>query len=85
MLRLGEYRPGVDSLTDLALYVRLHVETFLRQDLRVPESLSNTVDYLQRFTAHLSCEVSRLTKSVSRSQDSDQCRSNVSLDPTLRA
>ncbi|GGJ78759.1 EscN/YscN/HrcN family type III secretion system ATPase [Pseudomonas matsuisoli] len=85
MLRLGEYRPGVDSLTDLALYVRLHVETFLRQDLRVPESLSNTVDYLQRFTAHLSCEVSRLTRNVSLLRDSDQCRSNIPLDPTLRA
>jgi type III secretion protein N (ATPase) len=53
MLRLGEYQSGADPLTDLAVQARPDIDAFLRQDLRMPEPLPATLDYLQQLTAYV--------------------------------
>ena len=53
MLKLGEYQPGSDPLTDLAVESRQAVDGFLRQDLREPAPLSMTLDQLTELTAYV--------------------------------
>ena len=53
MLKLGEYQPGNDALTDLAVDSRQAVDGFLRQDLREPSPLAVTMDQLSELTAHV--------------------------------
>lgn len=53
MLKLGEYQPGNDALTDLAVDSRQAVDGFLRQDLREPSPLAATMDQLAELTAHV--------------------------------
>jgi type III secretion protein N (ATPase) len=53
LLRLGEYQPGSDPVTDCA--VRLHepINQFLRQDLREPVPLQETLAALMQLTSQL--------------------------------
>ena len=53
MLKLGEYQPGSDALTDLAVDSRQEVDGFLRQDLREPSPLEETLAQLKELTAHV--------------------------------
>ncbi len=53
MLKLGEYQPGSDALTDLAVDSRQAVDGFLRQDLREPVPLATTLDQLKELTAYV--------------------------------
>ena len=50
MLKLGEYQPGSDALTDLAVNSRQAVDGFLRQDLREPAPMDSTLDLLMELT-----------------------------------
>jgi len=50
MLKLGEYQPGSDALTDLAVNSRQAVDEFLRQDLREPAPMATTLDLLKELT-----------------------------------
>ena len=53
LLRLGEYQPGSDPVTDCA--VRLHgtINSFLQQDLREPVPLNETLAGLLQITEQL--------------------------------
>ena len=53
MLKLGEYQPGKDPLTDRAVDSRQRVEAFLRQDLRNPVAFDVTLEQLRELTAHV--------------------------------
>lgn len=53
MLKLGEYQPGSDPLTDLAVDSRGAVDGFLRQDLREPTPMSTTLEHLKELTAYV--------------------------------
>lgn len=53
MLKLGEYQPGNDALTDLAVDSRQAVDDFLRQDLREPSPIASTLDHLMELTAYV--------------------------------
>jgi type III secretion protein N (ATPase) len=53
MLKLGEYQPGSDALTDLAVSSRQAVDGFLRQDLRVPTPMAATLEQLKELTTHV--------------------------------
>ncbi len=53
MLKLGEYQPGSDALTDMAVDTRSRVDGFLRQDLREPALMDSTLDQLTELTAHV--------------------------------
>jgi len=53
MLKLGEYQPGNDELTDLAVDSRQAVDGFLRQDLREPSPIATTLDHLMELTAYV--------------------------------
>lgn len=53
MLKLGEYQPGSDALTDLAVDSRQAVDNFLRQDLRVPAAMETTLAQLKELTAYV--------------------------------
>lgn len=53
MLKLGEYQPGNDALTDMAVESRQRVDAFLRQDLREPTAFLATLDLLSELTAHV--------------------------------
>ena len=53
MLKLGEYQPGNDPLTDMAVDSRQQVEAFLRQDLRNPAAFDVTLEQLRELTAHV--------------------------------
>ncbi|MGE1153790.1 FliI/YscN family ATPase [Pseudomonas sp. ICMP 460] len=53
MLKLGEYQPGSDALTDMAVDSRQAVDGFLRQDLREPAPMQATLDQLMELTAHV--------------------------------
>ena len=53
MLKLGEYQPGNDPLTDRAVDSRQQVEAFLRQDLRNPAAFDVTLEQLRELTAHV--------------------------------
>jgi type III secretion protein N (ATPase) len=50
---LGEYQPGSDPLTDLAVDSRQAVDGFLRQDLREPTPMAHTLERLKELTAHV--------------------------------
>ncbi len=53
LLRLGEYQPGADPLTDCAVQLNDTLNAFLRQDLREPVSLDETQALLQHITAQV--------------------------------
>ena len=53
MLKLGEYQPGSDVLTDLAVDSRSAVDSFLRQDLREPSPMAETLEQLKELTAYV--------------------------------
>jgi type III secretion protein N (ATPase) len=53
MLKLGEYQPGSDALTDLAVDSRQAVDNFLRQDLREPAPMAATLEQLKELTAYV--------------------------------
>ena len=53
MLKLGEYQPGSDALTDMAVDSRQAVDGFLRQDLREPTPFPVTLEQLSELTAHV--------------------------------
>ena len=53
LLRLGEYQPGADPVTDCAVQLNDTVNHFLRQDLREPVSLDQTLALLHQITAQL--------------------------------
>ncbi|WP_176243869.1 MULTISPECIES: FliI/YscN family ATPase [unclassified Pseudomonas] len=51
LLKLGEYQPGNDPLTDCAVDARARIDAFLQQSLREPVSLDDTLDHLLQVTA----------------------------------
>ncbi|AZC84004.1 FliI/YscN family ATPase [Pseudomonas chlororaphis] len=51
LLKLGEYQPGNDLLTDCAVNSRARIDAFLQQSLRDPVSLDETLDHLAQVTA----------------------------------
>lgn len=53
LLRLGEYQPGSDPVTDCAVQLNDNINRFLRQDLREPVSLSDTLEALMYLTSQL--------------------------------
>lgn len=53
LLRLGEYQPGSDLVTDCAVQLNDNINRFLRQDLREPVSLSDTLEALTYLTSQL--------------------------------
>ncbi|WP_024645232.1 type III secretion system ATPase HrcN [Pseudomonas syringae] len=53
LLRLGEYQAGADPVTDCAVQLNDAINTFLRQDLREPVPLQETLDRLLRLTSQV--------------------------------
>jgi type III secretion protein N (ATPase) len=53
LLRLGEYQPGADPITDCAVELNEAINAFLRQDLREPVALQQTLHDLLRITSRL--------------------------------
>ncbi|AMB87243.1 type III secretion apparatus H+-transporting two-sector ATPase [Pseudomonas agarici] len=53
LLRLGEYQPGADPVTDCAVRLNDAINDFLRQDLREPVPLETTLDLLTHLTSQL--------------------------------
>ncbi len=53
LLRLGEYQAGADPVTDCAVQLNDAINAFLRQDLREPVPLQETLDELLRLTSQL--------------------------------
>ncbi|KAF1032697.1 MAG: Type III secretion ATP synthase HrcN [Pseudomonas sp.] len=53
LLRLGEYQAGADPVTDCAVQLHETINGFLRQDLREPVSLDETLDRLEHITSQL--------------------------------
>jgi type III secretion protein N (ATPase) len=53
LLRLGEYQPGGDPVTDCAVRLNEPINAFLRQDLREPVPLQDTLDALMQLTSQL--------------------------------
>ncbi|MBF7143635.1 MULTISPECIES: FliI/YscN family ATPase [Pseudomonas] len=53
LLRLGEYQPGNDPVTDCAVALHEPINAFLRQDLREPVPLEDTLYALMQLTAQL--------------------------------
>ncbi len=53
LLRLGEYQAGADPVTDCAVRLNDAINAFLRQDLREPVPLQETLDGLLRLTSQL--------------------------------
>ncbi|SFG69777.1 FliI/YscN family ATPase [Pseudomonas sp. NFACC45] len=51
LIKLGEYQPGNDPLTDCAVNTRPRIEAFLQQSLRAPVSLDETLNHLLQVTA----------------------------------
>ncbi|WP_363321689.1 FliI/YscN family ATPase [Pseudomonas sp. 21LCFQ02] len=51
LIKLGEYQPGNDPLTDFAVQSRDRVMAFLQQSLRDPVSLDDTLDHLMQVIA----------------------------------
>ncbi|WP_122410584.1 FliI/YscN family ATPase [Pseudomonas viridiflava] len=51
LIKLGEYQPGNDPLTDFAVQSRDRIMGFLQQSLRDPVSLDETLDHLIQVTA----------------------------------
>lgn len=52
LLRLGEYTPGNDAMTDCAVQLHDQINEFLQQDLRDPLDLQDTLEQLYALTAH---------------------------------
>jgi type III secretion protein N (ATPase) len=52
-LRLGEYQPGGDPVTDCAVQLNEPINAFLRQDLREPVPLQETIEALMQLTSQL--------------------------------
>lgn len=53
LLRLGEYQPGGDPVTDCAVNLNGQINAFLQQDLREPVPLQDTLAALMRLTDQL--------------------------------
>lgn len=53
LLRLGEYQPGSDPVTDCAVRLNDAINAFLRQDLREPVPLEKTLQELMKLTSQL--------------------------------
>ena len=53
LLRLGEYQPGADPVTDCAVQLNDTLNAFLRQDLREPVSLDETQALLVHITSQV--------------------------------
>ncbi|MGF6207671.1 FliI/YscN family ATPase [Pseudomonas frederiksbergensis] len=53
LLRLGEYQPGSDPVTDCAVQLNDAINDFLRQDLREPVPLETTLELLMQITSQL--------------------------------
>jgi type III secretion protein N (ATPase) len=53
LLRLGEYQPGSDPVTDCAVRLNEPINAFLRQDLREPVPLQETLAALMQLTSQL--------------------------------
>ncbi|QHF02110.1 MULTISPECIES: FliI/YscN family ATPase [Pseudomonas syringae group] len=53
LLRLGEYQAGADPVTDCAVRLNDDINAFLRQDLREPVALQDTLDGLLQLTSQL--------------------------------
>lgn len=53
LLRLGEYQPGSDPVTDCAVSLNGQINAFLQQDLREPVPLQDTLTALMRLTSQL--------------------------------
>lgn len=53
LLRLGEYQPGADPVTDCAVQLNDAINAFLRQDLREPVALPHTVESLVQLTGQM--------------------------------
>lgn len=53
LLRLGEYQAGADAVTDCAVKQNDAINRFLRQDLREPVSLDETLYLLTQITSQL--------------------------------
>jgi type III secretion protein N (ATPase) len=53
LLRLGEYQPGSDPVTDCAVQLNDAINDFLRQDLREPVPLETTLELLMQLTSQL--------------------------------
>jgi len=53
LLRLGEYQPGSDPVTDCAVRLNEPINAFLRQDLREPVPLEETLAALMQLTSQL--------------------------------
>lgn len=51
LIKLGEYQPGNDPLTDHAVDSRSRIDAFLQQALRAPSSLDDTLAHLLQVTA----------------------------------
>lgn len=51
LIKLGEYQPGNDPLTDCAVNTRPRIEAFLQQSLRAPMALDETLNHLLQVTA----------------------------------
>lgn len=53
LLRLGEYQAGADAVTDSAVELHDQIDQFLRQDLREPVPMQDTLDYLVSLTSRM--------------------------------
>jgi type III secretion protein N (ATPase) len=53
LLRLGEYQPGGDPITDCAVNLNGPINAFLQQDLREPVPLAETLQALMHLTSQL--------------------------------
>ncbi|MBT2375465.1 FliI/YscN family ATPase [Pseudomonas fluorescens] len=51
LLKLGEYQHGHDLYTDYAISSRVNIDNFLKQSLRSPVSLQETLEFLLEVTA----------------------------------
>ncbi|WP_219703132.1 FliI/YscN family ATPase [Marinomonas lutimaris] len=52
LIRLGEYEQGHDPLTDSAVSLNGPINTFLKQSMRAPSSLNDTVEQLSQLVSH---------------------------------
>lgn len=52
LIRLGEYEPGNDALTDAAVNVRDQINAFLRQANHAPEQFASTLKSLAEVSRH---------------------------------
>ncbi|WP_213989499.1 FliI/YscN family ATPase [Sodalis sp. dw_96] len=52
LIRLGEYQPGNDSLTDAAVGAQDAINAYLRQETRQPSTLEDTLNQLAEVSRH---------------------------------